>query len=63
MFLSVSYLFSFVLANRLASTDTLVHSKTKYRNVNVGENLRCQSWTMTGFIVLFNLSFQYNLFT
>ncbi|CAF0857943.1 unnamed protein product [Adineta steineri] len=35
-------------ANHLASTGTLVHSKTKYRNVNVGENLRCQSWSITG---------------
>ncbi|CAF1531335.1 unnamed protein product [Adineta ricciae] len=35
-------------ANHLASTGTLVHSKTKYRNVNVGENLRCQSWPITG---------------
>ncbi|UJR28730.1 hypothetical protein I4U23_009959 [Adineta vaga] len=35
-------------ANHLASTGTLVHSKTKYRNSNVGENLRCQSWPITG---------------
>ncbi|CAF1318844.1 unnamed protein product [Rotaria sordida] len=35
-------------ANHLASTGTLIHSKTKYRNVNVGENLRCQSWPITG---------------
>jgi hypothetical protein len=36
------------LANHLASTGGLVHSKTKYRNVQVGENLRSQSWPMTG---------------
>jgi hypothetical protein len=48
MFISI-----FLLANHLASTGTLVHSKTKYRNVNVGENLRCQSWSMTGFFSLF----------
>ncbi|CAF2928137.1 unnamed protein product [Rotaria sp. Silwood2] len=35
-------------ANHLASTGTLIHSKTKYRNVNVGENLRSQSWPITG---------------
>ncbi|CAM2712367.1 unnamed protein product [Rotaria socialis] len=35
-------------ADHLASTGALVHSKTKYRNVNVGENLRCQSWPITG---------------
>lgn len=39
---------SFPSANHLAATGTLVHSKTKYRNGNVGENLRCQSWGMTG---------------
>ncbi len=38
----------FFLANHLASTGGLVHSKTKYRHVQVGENLRCQSWPMTG---------------
>ena len=38
----------FLLANHLASTGSLVHSKTKYKNINVGENLRCQSWPMTG---------------
>ncbi|CAF1324791.1 unnamed protein product [Rotaria sordida] len=35
-------------ANHLASTGTLVHSKTKYQNVHVGENLRSQSWSITG---------------
>ena len=43
---------SLLLANHLASTETLVHSKTKYRNMNVGENLRCQSWPMTGDLAL-----------
>jgi hypothetical protein len=37
-----------ILANHLASTGALVHSKTKYRNEPVGENLRCQSWPTTG---------------
>ncbi|CAF3406168.1 unnamed protein product [Rotaria sp. Silwood1] len=35
-------------ANHLASTGTLLHSKTKYKNVPVGENLRSQSWSITG---------------
>ncbi|CAF2972289.1 unnamed protein product [Rotaria sp. Silwood2] len=35
-------------ANHLASTGTLLHSKTKYQNVHVGENLRSQSWPITG---------------
>ncbi|CAF1128474.1 unnamed protein product [Adineta steineri] len=35
-------------ANHLASTRGLVHSKTKYRNTQVGENLYCQSWPLTG---------------
>jgi hypothetical protein len=43
-----SFLLSFISANHLASTGGLVHSKTKYRNTQVGENLRCQSWPMTG---------------
>jgi hypothetical protein len=38
----------FFLANHLASTGSLVHSKTKYRNANLGENLYGQSWPMTG---------------
>jgi len=42
-----------ILANHLASTGGLVHSKTKYRNTNVGENLRCQSWPITGLLLLF----------
>lgn len=35
-------------ANHLASTGSLVHSKTKYQNFHVGENLRSQSWPITG---------------
>ncbi|CAF1064353.1 unnamed protein product [Adineta ricciae] len=35
-------------ANHLVTTGALVHSKTKYRNEPVGENLRCQSWPVTG---------------
>ncbi|CAF3325755.1 unnamed protein product [Rotaria socialis] len=35
-------------ANYLASTGSLKHSKTKYHNTHVGENLRSQSWPITG---------------
>ncbi|CAF1250083.1 unnamed protein product, partial [Didymodactylos carnosus] len=35
-------------AEHLANIRGLVHSKTKYQNKNVGENLRSQSWPMTG---------------
>ena len=38
----------FILADYLASTGSLKHSKTKYHNINVGENLRSQSWPITG---------------
>jgi hypothetical protein len=39
---------SLIIANHLASTGGLAHSKTKYRNASVGENLHCQSWPTTG---------------
>ncbi|UJR20836.1 hypothetical protein I4U23_023947 [Adineta vaga] len=35
-------------ANHLTTTGVLVHSKTKYKNQQIGENLRCQSWPVTG---------------
>lgn len=46
--------FVLILANHLATTGALVHSKTKYRNEPVGENLRCQSWSVTGKFGIFH---------
>ena len=43
-----SLIFFSISANHLASTGALVHSKTKYRNSQVGENLYCQSRPTAG---------------
>lgn len=49
--IAILFLMNFLVADHLASTGSLIHSKTKYRNVNIGENLRCQSWPITGCIL------------
>ena len=38
----------FILAEHLAVSGSLIHSKSKYRDERVGENLRSQSWPVNG---------------